>query len=401
MTRRRISTPIIALILAAGLCAAGCIKGPAAKHFDPLYDKFGEVSLAGDRSGHATYILDGFSMRWQKQPHRLSKLAAGMMLVQNDAAGERVSAIGRLVFKGGAWSEKDDFDYDLDYTLVRSKKIHFYHGEISDIELRNGVGERDVVVNLGSHGMALFPKDQIAVFVRGFYFDTGKSHANGFPISKFAVEIKNPVADNQGVLKFTARMKLEAGVRHMYLHYKGDTRVAGKLFYTVAATRYGVLTTRDHGYDLIGPNPGNPADRAVSIEGAPEDYPLAFVGASRISMDWGDSAFLIRGITFRNKDFSYDPATGRMRFVCNAGMDNTGENRFINQGRVDAAFVLMQVDDSKGRTTRDQFDGKAKGAFIEHKLLSFTRTFNATFNTAPAPVPAPDSATATQPLARP
>ena len=387
MTRKNRFYFFIALA-AWAVFAAGCIHGPANKRFDPLYDKFGEVAMAGARTGQATYVFDGFSVRWVKNPRRLNKLAAGMMLIDNDTQGQRVTAVGRVALQGGDGAEKDAYKYDLDYTLVRSKKIHFFHGEVMDIDIRNGVGERKIAVNLGSHGLALFPKEQIAVFLRGFYFDTDESHDSGFPVSRFSVEIRNPEADNKGNLTFTARMELKAGMRNQYVHYGEDAnRVMGKLFYTVAATRSGVLTSQTLTYDMVGARARDPGDRAVAINGAPGGYPIAFVGTQRITMDWGDSAFLIRGLRFRNQNQNYDSSTGRMRFICDAGMDNTGRTRFINKGILKTAFVLFQVRDDTGRVSQGRFTGATRNVLAEHKALSFTRTFQMSLPPPAEPIP--------------
>lgn len=391
------------LVLCAAL-AQGCIKGPATDRFQPLYDQFGEVSLAGNRTGHATYVLDGFSARWDKNPHRLNKFAAGMMLINNDPDAQRVTALGRLALKGGAYSEKDTYKYAIDYTLVRSKRIHFYHGEVPDIEIRHGQGERKIQVDLSSQGMALFPKDQIAVFLRGFYFDTSKSHISGFPVKKMAVEIKDVLADNEGHLSFTAHMDLAAGERNMYMHYGGEDLVTGKLFYTVAATRYGILTTQDHEYALRGAEPASKNKQNVIIQGAPGAYPVAFVGTQRFVLDWSDSAFLIRGARFHNRDFQYDPASGLISFVCDAALDNDAGNklvknkRYVNPGTASATFVLMQVNDKKGRVTHGRFAGESDKILVEHSALSFSRTFGTSTTLAPVAIPDPDTDTADSPI---
>lgn len=373
-------------LLSCAILAQGCARDKGTDRFQPLYDKFGEVALAGNRTGGATYVFNGFSARRSGEAGLVNKLAAGMLLVSNEPAAGRVSAMGRLALRGDKTENAGAVEYEIGHSMVRSGGAHFFHGETSDIEIRDGEGELNLRLDLPALGLPPCAPDRVAVFVRGFYFDTSRSRANGYPLRRIAVEILNPAVNAQGKLSFTARMELRTDKPGLLNRRKTSNLITGKVLYTVAAAPEGRVFFADHAHALHGMDQAPKSKRVVKIQGA-RDYPSAFAATQSFSLDLGKRPFKLRALTFMNRGFDYDPESGLMSFVSDASADNTAggalvkKRRFKNQGRAQARFVLVQMPGGRLRVSHGAFKGSARNGFAEHSALSFTRTF--TF-TAPA-----------------
>jgi hypothetical protein len=245
----------------------------------------------------------------------------------------------------------------------------FYHGEVIDLPVVNGDGRRDIVVDLNRNGFGGIPRENIAVFLRGFYLNADKSSPDGLPVRRFAAGLENVRFDARGRLRFDAVMVFDSNER-------GETRADAKLFYTVAGVRGGAITEKSYDTEL---DPPDGASRAVSIQGKTGDYPSAFAGARYISLEHERGAYLVRGLHFRNTDFRYDARDGAMRFVNRAGISGGGLFRGGGKARVRAGFALVQLPGRDNSVRHAEFKGTSQKSLVQKKLFSMRAT-TATFH---------------------
>ena len=349
-----------ALILIFLLACTGCLNKPEPRTYDPLYDVFNEITLAGRRAGGATLVLDGFAAHWADAPHNVHRMGAG--LVSALAIDNKLSGRALLAMEGETSSRNGKFDYNLDYSIVHTSDSMFYHGEVIDLPIINGDGRRDVMVDLNRNGFGGIPRENIAVFLRGFYLNTDKSEPDGLPVHRFAAGLENVRFDERGRLRFDAVMVFDPAARN-------DTRTGAKLFYTVAGARGGAVTEKSYKAKLDSPDG---ASNAVTIQGRQGDYPSAFVGARYISLEHARGAYLVRGLLFRNTDFRYDARGGAMRFVNRAGI--SGGGLFRGGARVRADFALVQLPGKDNSVRHTGFKGASKKTLVQKKLFSMRAT---------------------------
>jgi hypothetical protein len=359
---------IIALLIASVCMGAGCKKKtpPRGNPYDSLYDKFSEITLAGHQSGSATYVLDGFSLSWKLAPHCFDRLGAGLLLVRADDVKNKLSAVARLAMQSAAGGPKDALDYSLDYTLARSGDVDFYHGEVMDIDMSGGAGERDVAVNLPDAGMYIRPGDGVAVFLRGFYLNADRGDEGDYPIKSFSAGIAGVRVEGNKVL-FTAGMGLETGAKDLYSENKGKNKVEGKLFYTIAVARGGAVTASKIEYGAPG---ADSAGRAVSISGKPGAFPLAFAGIQGFRIEVKGYPVTLGRLRFGNSGFEYNAASGVMKFNSGAGAERGGAAATEDKVAVSAQFALVQFTGADGIVRHGGIKGAADGPFAERKIFS-------------------------------
>ena len=368
---RNSSRFLIPAFLALLLCA-GCIRGPADHSHDPLLDKFTEITMAGHRTAEETIVLSGFSLRWDKEPQRVNKVGAAVLGFRPPTKKNLQGNVLLAALKGGPQRKSQTYHYLLKYASIKDPDAVFYHGEVDDIKIEKGRGRRKVNVNLNSLGFSELLPDEIGIYLRGFYLNNSVSHAAGFPLKKISVRIDDVDISRRGTLTFTAYLEMDAGPRAMRSHYEDEVAAEGKLFYTIAGSDYGAATAKKVRFDATARDMEKGKGSKVEIQGAPEQFSLAYVGTRSITLDWSPSAFLVREIRFLNKDFHYDPETGLMRFTCDAGLDNTGLSRYINKTKVTADMVLMQFDDVDASVAHKKFKGATSAVLAEKKFMTMT-----------------------------
>ena len=354
----RITRSRFALVLLFLLVCAGCLHKPEPQTYDPLYDEFNEIALTGKRAGGATLALDGFSMRWADAPFRVHRLGAG--LIGALAVDNKISGRALLTLEADPSSRRERFDYNLDYAIVHTGDSMFYHGEVIDLPIIVGDGRRDVAVDLNRNGFGGIPRENISVFLRGFYLNTEKGSKDGYPVLRFSAGIEHVRFDARGRLRFDAVMTLDANTR-------GEERVDAKLFYTVAGIRGGAVTEKS--FHVEQPSK-NISSNTVEIKGKPGAYPFAFVGIKSFSLEHGRGAYLVRGLHFRNTDFRYDARDGSMRFVNRAGLESGGAFRRNGRVHMRARFTLVQLPAGDNSIRHTGFHGTSDKLLVQKRIFS-------------------------------
>lgn len=353
----RIRAAIFFLFL---LAFAGCLNKPEPQTYDPLYDEFNEIALTGKRAGGASFVLDGFSARWADAPFRVHRLGAG--LIGALAVDNKLSGRALLAFEADPSSRRERYDYNLDYAIVHTGDSMFYHGEVIDLPIIGGDGRRDVSVDLNRNGFGGIPRENIAVFLRGFYLNTEKGSMDGYPVRRFSAGLEHVRFDKRGRLRFDAVIALDTDTR-------GEERIDAKLFYTIAGIRGGAVSEKS--FHVEQPSK-NIASNDVEIKGKPGAYPFAFVGIKSFSLEHGRGAYLVRGLHFRNTDFRYDARAGAMRFVNRAGMESGGVFRGGGRVRVRAGFTLVQLPAGNNSVRHTGFRGASQKLIVQKRLFSMS-----------------------------
>lgn len=362
---------IVALIIAMTALGAGCKKkAPQGNQYDSLYDEFSEITLVGHQTGNATYALDGFSLSWQREPHYFDRLGAAMLMVRSDDVNKKLSGVARLALRPSESGVKAPFNYSMGYTSVRSDAIDFFHGEVMDIAMPDGRGSREVEVNLPDAGAYIKPGDAVAVFLRGFYLNADRAKEGDFPVKSFAVRIDNVKVSGNKV-GFTAGMEYVTGAKDMYSDSRSRNKIEGKLFYTIAVARGGVVTAGKLETEAMG---GAAAKKRVEIAGQAGAFPLAFAGITGFRMEMKGYPAVLKELRFGNSDFNYDAAAGRMAFDCGAWLDR-GAGGTDDRMAVSANFVLVQSPDAQGKIKHGSVKGASDGPLAEKKMLSLQTSF--------------------------
>ncbi|MBI2900494.1 MAG: hypothetical protein HYY17_09930 [Planctomycetes bacterium] len=303
----------------------------------------------GDDPAPDVRLLDGFGFRWQERPHRINKIGAGLD-----------GAAGVLTLEGGSWADgqeaSDAATHSLHHTAFSSDQVVIHHGETPLLTLAGSpsqaaTAETQVSVPLAEAGLAAC--SQFAVVLRGFDLDTDLTHEDGYTTRGIGARVKDASAA-EGVLTFTARLRIEAGAVPDRIQDLASYGATGRVRYTVIGLLSGAVTAKSHGYTLSYPAGVDPSQehatagqQTVVIQGTP-GLAAGAVGLTGFDFRLNPDTSLypgryMREISVRDYDFAYASGTGALTFKCDGYFSNSGPVTWALENEFSASFVLIQV----------------------------------------------------------
>lgn len=162
------------------------------------------------------FFLNGFSMSWERLPHRVRRLAFAVVANQTTSSDGEEMLWGtlRADTMGGVWAngkKRSDFTQSsLTYTRL-SGDLPIGCARVS-LTLRGSrqeaaSGEESFVVDLGQ---PLAPGTPVTALLAGFSFDTHRTHPNGFTLQGLSLSLSEPSLEG-GQARVTLKAEVAAG----------------------------------------------------------------------------------------------------------------------------------------------------------------------------------------------
>ncbi len=355
---------------------------------------------------NATYILNGFDLKWLWVPHRISTI--GVSINNIHLQNEKLCALMQPTMVGGSHGRKIKYDYQLFYSPIKTETTTYFHGRTPIIELIDGQGKGRVEIPIKKCGLQGLKDYQYTVLVRGFNLDTLPPHEKfGFTTKGFGAWVL-PAQIKNGKLQFDFEMRLIANsprfsrftgwitdiVDNLRLRKDEEKKeIAGKkvrdprevdpgyisngfIDYTIVAAPNGYITNWPDAeiepsrlYRLKNLKQPNKFKSLITIRGTNQIiYPHAFVGINgfffELNKDFPkDYGIYVQQTHFENQNFQYDPLTGIMEFNTYAYLRNdpTRITRNKTLTNVQARFSLIQThDDPHQRIKEKKIKGRTK-----------------------------------------
>jgi len=168
----------------------------------------GKKDIAQDtRPMPATMALNGFSLQFRDNAHRLNMVRAAIEGVDYEPRGKSLARVASIAFDGGDWSRIDAVDYGIRALPVRAPSAKFVHMDV-DTRLVSGRSLETVAIDFKDAGLDKY--ENVNAFLRGFHFETGENYPEGYNIKGMAVKI-TPVPGSAGTLTLDLVMEMKAG----------------------------------------------------------------------------------------------------------------------------------------------------------------------------------------------
>lgn len=295
-------------------------------------------------------LLQGFSARWRKHPHRVNKLG-----VELSPAGVDV------ITRGGTWTTgrygSDSMDLSA-RALVVDGPLAVVEGSTSPLGLSGSVrlrrsrpAEASTTVELElPPGLREGP---LAVVLRGFAFDTDVSHTAGYTLRGLGVGLGMPTRDGDRV-RFAARARLEAGGvpdRAQGLRRYG---AEARIHYTVLGGPEVRLNAGRHTHTVrsgAGIHPARPratpTQRRVRVQGT-AGLPVGCAAWRGFELRLNPEQRLLAGRYLRRlsldlSDSRYDAEQGALELSCDGHVSNSGLVSWPLTCAFSADLVLIQL----------------------------------------------------------
>jgi hypothetical protein len=267
----------------------------------------------------STMLLNGFSLVYRDNAHRVNKLEASVDGV-GPTSGGGVAAVGSVAFEGGDWSRIDGIQYSLTALPVKASEARFAHGSF-DLDIVGGRAKSFERIDLAAIGMAGFEK--VAVILRGFQFEAGEEYPDGYNTKGVSVRLI-PSGREGDKLDVDVVAELKAGE----VAFRPDPgyfyTARAKVMYTVVGGDAGAFRRAEKSYTLLNRERAPMEIQRVATAFDPGDGVVvaAFEGFE-FDVHTTKARFL-RGLELSIDAVEYDPKTGRVEALCDGYLSNAG-----------------------------------------------------------------------------
>jgi hypothetical protein len=304
----------------------------------------------------ADYLLDGFRIGWRDHPHRLREL--GFELQADGTA--------RTELRGGPWSDgrrlQDEGRIRVWSSAINHPGVHTIDGStgwmVASGRLRTGLARPAVARSRVSCEIAEAPFgvcDQWAVLLRGFEIDTDCTHPDGFVTKGFGFCLGSPTVlagtdASTRQVSFDATLRVQAGRLPLRMRPEQYT-VRARMHYTLVGLESGHVTRAANSLVIRTPGgkdrPLHSAARRIVVQGQP-GFGWAVVGLTGFDFHFNPNknrfgGRYVRDLWVHNRDFSYEPGTGRMTLISDVGFSNRSLWAYATTTISETHVVLLQA----------------------------------------------------------